>query len=176
MMRERGIAASSVDEVMAAAGLTRGGFYAHFKDKTALAREVLEQTFERAFTRWLGDDLPTDSKAWKRTAAERYLSEAHLVDPGRGCAAPSLGAEVARGEPELQTVVGKQVERIINGISERIGGDETTARPRAIAFMATCVGAMVLARSVGKRKLGREILQACSDVLTDNVRPGERDP
>jgi TetR/AcrR family transcriptional repressor of nem operon len=169
MMRERGIAASSVDEVMAAAGLTRGGFYAHFKDKTALAREVLEQTFERAFTRWLGDDLPADAKAWREAAARRYLSDAHLADPGRGCAAPSLGAEVGRSEPELQAVVAKQLERIIGGIEERIGGEAKTARPRAIAFLATCVGAMVLARSVGKRKLAREILQACSDVLTDDL-------
>lgn len=169
MMRERGIAASSVDDVMAAAGLTRGGFYAHFKDKTALAREVLEQTFERAFTRWLGDDLPDDPDAWRKTAAKRYLSEAHLVDPGRGCAAPSLGAEVGRGEPELQAAVGKQLERMIGGITERIGGEPSTARPRAITFLATCVGAMVLARSVGKRKLAREILQACSDVLSEDL-------
>lgn len=173
MMRERGIAASSVDDVMAAAGLTRGGFYAHFKDKTALAREVLEQTFARAFTRWLGDDLPADSTAWRDEAAKRYLSEAHLADPGRGCAAPSLGPEIARGEPELQAVVGKQLERIIDGIEERIGGEAKTARPRAIAFFATCVGAMVLARSVGKRKLAREILQACSAVLRDDL-PTER--
>lgn len=174
MMRERGIAASSVDEVMAAAGLTRGGFYAHFKDKTALTREVLEQTFARAFTRWLGDDLPPDSKEWRQTAAKRYLSDAHLAAPGDGCAAPSLGAEVGRGEPELQAVVGKQLERIIGGISERIGGEPATARPRAITFLATCVGAMVLARSVGKRKLAREILQACSDVLTEDDLPRER--
>lgn len=168
MMRERGIAASSVDDVMAAAGLTRGGFYAHFKDKTTLAREVLEQTFERAFTHWLGDDLPSDAKEWRRTAARRYLTEAHLADPGRGCAAPSLGAEIGRSEPELQAAVAKQLDRIITGIADRIDGDRATARPRAIAFFATCVGAMVLARSVGKRKLAREILQACSDVLTED--------
>jgi TetR/AcrR family transcriptional regulator, transcriptional repressor for nem operon len=166
MMRERGIAASSVDDVMAAAGLTRGGFYAHFKDKTALAREVLEHTFERAFTRWLGDDLPSDPVAWRRAAAQRYLSEAHLVDPGRGCAAPTLGAEVARGEPALQAVVGEQVDRIVNGIAARIDGEPKTARRRAISFMATCVGAMVLARSVGQKKLAREILRACHDTLT----------
>lgn len=175
-MRARGIAGASVDDVMEAAGLTRGGFYAHFKDKTALAREVLELAFDRAFTRWLGEAPTKDRALWRRKAVHRYLSEAHLDNPGEGCAAQTLGAEVARADPELRAAMGPQIERMLGGIASRLDADPQAGRRSAIVLLSTCVGAMTLARSVGSRALAREILSVARDALAPEqpaVGPGE---
>ena len=43
LLKTRGLAEASVAEVMADAGLTVGGFYAHFGSKEALAKEAVRQ-------------------------------------------------------------------------------------------------------------------------------------
>jgi len=161
LIRERGIVGSSVDEVMAAAGLTRGGFYAHFQDKVELAKEAIDHAFERSVTNLFGGTGTIDPPAWRKRAVRRYLSEAHMDDPGDGCAAPILAGEVARSDPRLRQTVQRGVMSIIQGIAEHNGGDKCTSRARAITFLATCVGAMALARAMADRSAAREILEAC---------------
>lgn len=50
--RRRGVENVSVSEIMAAAGMTAGGFYRHFPSKDALVAEACELSFERARQRW----------------------------------------------------------------------------------------------------------------------------
>ena len=163
LIRERGIAGASVDDVMQAAGLTRGGFYAHFRDKTAMVSEALGYAFAEARRNLLEIDATGD--AWLRRASERYLSDAHLAEPGRGCAVPTLGADIARGPAELREAFTREVESVIDGVAEKLGGG-AAGRKRAIAFMATSVGAVLLARAVsdaarpGRVAFAREILAA----------------
>lgn len=171
MIRERGIAGSSVDEVMAAAGLTRGGFYAHFQDKVDLAREALDHAFERSVYNLFGGGDVSDATTWRKRAVRRYLSEDHMDDPGAGCAAPILAAEVARSDPRLRETVQRGVMRVIQGIADHNGGDRGTSRVRAIAFLATCVGAMALARAMADRTAAREILEACKSSLLKGSEP-----
>ncbi len=161
MIRERGIAGASVDEVMGAAGLTRGGFYAHFEDKTQLACEALQSAFEGAYENLFGSDMQLGPKAWRERAVKRYIAEAHIDDPGQGCAVPALGGEIARAEPAIRETTKREVGRVLEGIEAHIGGDPETARDRAIALFATCVGAITIARAVGDRAMQREIIAAC---------------
>lgn len=44
---EKGFGATSIDELIAGAGITKSGFFYHFKDKTELARELLSRYMER---------------------------------------------------------------------------------------------------------------------------------
>ncbi|HTJ83733.1 MAG TPA: TetR/AcrR family transcriptional regulator [Polyangiaceae bacterium] len=163
LLRERGIDGASVDDVMQAAGLTRGGFYAHFKDKTAMVGEALVEAFREARKNLL--DLDATDEAWVTRATERYLSEAHLDNPGRGCALPALASDVARGEPELGAVVATEIGVVLAGIEAKLGGGKG-ARRRAIVFLSTSVGAMVIARAVGDRELAREVLAAARATLS----------
>lgn len=161
LMRERGIAGASVDEVMGAAGFTRGGFYAHFDDKIDLAAAAIEHAFDNAIENLFGPSMPLEGKAWRQRASKRYLSESHVEDPGHGCAAPSLGAEIARAEPRLQSTTHKQLLRVLARIEERIGGPVATRRQRAMAFLATCVGGITLARAAGDKDFASTVLEAC---------------
>ena len=52
---EKGFGATSIEELIAAAGITKSGFFYHFKDKTELARILLTRYIEREDA--LFDDL-----------------------------------------------------------------------------------------------------------------------
>src|SRR5262249_32757283 len=94
--RAEGISGVRLEDVMTRAGLTHGGFYAHFDSKADLLREALdyaaEQTLE-ALSKPLAD-VPSEDR-W-RTAIDSYLGPAHVAHPQVGCPLASLGAEVGR--------------------------------------------------------------------------------
>lgn len=162
-MRQRGLAGASVDEVMHAAGLTRGGFYNHFHDKLGMLSEGFQRAFDESAENLFAKGLPERGEAWREAAARRYLSEGHLDDPGGGCALPSISGEVARSTPELKQAFSAQVERMLEGVEQRLGGPD--ARARAIVFLATCMGGLALARVATDRATAREILAACRAAL-----------
>src|SRR6476469_9112942 len=98
-LREKGAHGIGVADLMKEAGLTHGGFYAHFDSRDALVIEAFAYAMDRSIARWrkLAEETSTD----KRFAAivESYLTPLHRDDPGRGCAITSLGAEIARESP-----------------------------------------------------------------------------
>src|SRR5258708_36990684 len=79
--RKNGLAAASVSRVMRGAGLTIGGFYAHFRSKRAMDAEGVEATLGGSPTPW---------------AVVAYPSIPHREHPGHGCAFPALLSERAR--------------------------------------------------------------------------------
>src|SRR3954468_4362294 len=78
IVRKNGLAAASVSRVMHGAGLTIGGFYAHFRSKQAMNAEVVEATLGASSTPW---------------SVDRYLTAAHRDDPGHGSAFPAVPCE-----------------------------------------------------------------------------------
>jgi TetR/AcrR family transcriptional repressor of nem operon len=168
LLRERGIAGASVDDVMQSAGLTRGGFYAHFRDKTAMVAESLAHAFVEARHNLL--DIDATGEDWLAAAVDRYLSDRHVDETGRGCAVPALGADVARGPVEVRATFAVEVEHMIQGVATKLGGG-ADARARAIGFLSTAAGAVLLARAVtvksdpSRMRLAREILAAAKKQL-----------
>ena len=81
--RKNGLAAASVSRVMHGAGLTIGGFYAHFRSKRAMDAEVVQATLGSSSTPW---------------SIDRYLTAAHRDDAEHGCAFPAMLSEVARAD------------------------------------------------------------------------------
>ncbi|WP_161993479.1 TetR family transcriptional regulator [Muricoccus nepalensis] len=162
LFRERGVEAVSVAEVMAAAGLTHGGFYSHFASKEALAAEACGQAFGRGCTRWEGFAAAADGEGFARLL-EYYLALAHRDAPGQGCAGPTFLAEAARDAP------GGAVRRAyaagIGGLAaamERLlpASVKRRRRERALLALAALVGAVSIARAVGEDPLSEEILLA----------------
>src|SRR5215469_14499368 len=98
LFRERGFENVSVAEVMKAAGLTHGAFYAHFGSKEALqaaavayGQRVSLESMQRS-----------NSKKSKESYADRYLSRRHRDNPGDGCTMAALAPEVARSTTQLK--------------------------------------------------------------------------
>lgn len=157
LFRRDGFDGTSVGDLMRAAGLTHGGFYAHFRDKTALVSEALEAAFDQSERHLFAGALEgLEGEAWVEAAAGRYLAMSHRDQRAEGCAIPALGAETGRAPPRVRSVFARRVERVVDAIAERLGG--ASHRPDAWRLLATWVGALLLARAVPDRRLAAEIL------------------
>ena len=149
LFRERGFENVTVGEVMKAAGLTHGAFYAHFGSKQELEEAAV------AYGQRVSADRARSYKATKRgrrTFADLYLSFWHRDNPGDGCTMAALAQEVARSTPELKAAFEKGFEEFLSAQ----GGD----RRQAIFQTAALLGGVVLARAVQDEQLSEEILKS----------------
>jgi TetR/AcrR family transcriptional repressor of nem operon len=164
LFRERGINGVSVSALMAAAGLTHGGFYGHFESKDALAAEACSLAFGRSAERWKKRIAKTDGPASARAALiERYLSAQSRSSPGTSCPTAAFAGDVAR---ELPTAPVRAA--FLSGIEDLLqllasvqgtgaaGGD----REAALADFAAMAGALILARATAGQGISDEFLAA----------------
>ncbi len=160
----------AVADVMAGAGLTHGAFYAHFGSKEALVAEALSQMFadarqtNSALDAALGDESATDVGAGLRAFLEGYLSREHRDSPEFGCPLPALAGDMARGDSQARANFVSGLARMnarIEAALALLGLSDAAAAARAV--VAQIVGAVALARAVGKG--------AQSDaILNDNLQ------
>jgi TetR/AcrR family transcriptional repressor of nem operon len=172
-LREKGAHGVGVADLMKEAGLTHGGFYAHFPSREALVIEAFAYAMDRSIAGWrkMGERMPRE----KRLAAmvESYLTAAHRDDPGRGCAIPALGADIARESPKTRRAFAAKLEEMTEMMADYIGGvPRKTARKQAAAALATMMGTMVLARITGGGELSDEILAAGREAVLGRLAAG----
>ena len=147
LFRERGFENVTVGEVMKAAGLTHGAFYAHFGSKQELQEAAV--AYGLGLTANRNRNYGTTNKG-RRAYADRYLSHWHRENPGDGCTMAALAQEVARA-PELKATFERGFEEILSAV----GGE----RKEAIFQTAALLGGVVLARAVQDKQLSDEILE-----------------
>ena len=156
-IRTQGLDGPGVAEIMQAAGLTHGGFYKHFESRDDLVAEATESALAASDRRV--HELTDDAEDPLAAFADWYLSAKHREDPGAGCAVPTLGDDVRRGDERLRAAYRQQVERYIEHFERFLGGG-ADARRRAILAVSALVGAVVVARAVDDDALSDEILSA----------------
>jgi len=160
-LREKGAHGIGVADLMKEAGLTHGGFYAHFDSREALVIEAFAHAMDRSTERWrkLVEDMPPERRL--ATIADSYLTRAHRDDPGHGCAVPALGAEIARESPKTRKAFAARLEQMIDMLADQIPDvPRATARKQAMASLATMMGTLVLARVAGSGEFSDDILDA----------------
>lgn len=158
LFRAKGIAGTSIADVMKASGLTHGAFYAYFDSKEALACASLEHAMDQ-LARELGEMVSSSDRP-KDAFLGHYLSQRHRDHPESGCAIPTLATEVAR-EPGLRQTFTKRVAGMIDSFSTNLPWRRGRAKEdQAICFLSAIVGAMVLSRAVDDPALSDRILQA----------------
>jgi TetR/AcrR family transcriptional regulator, transcriptional repressor for nem operon len=153
LFRERGFENVSVGEVMKAAGLTHGAFYAHFGSKEELQAAAVAYGQKVS----LGRVQRSKSNQSKGSYADRYLSRWHRNNPGDGCTMAALAQEVARSTPEIKAALDQGFEEILSAT----GGD----RKEDIFRAAALLGGVVLARAVQDPRLSDEILRSVRQKL-----------
>ena len=169
-LRERGAHGIGVADLMKDAGLTHGGFYAHFDSREALVIEAFGYAMDRSIAHWRkkAELTPPD----KRLAAivDSYLTPSHRDDPGHGCAIPALSAEIARESPKTRKAFAAKLEQMIEMIAAQIPDvPRKTARKQAMASLATMMGTLVLARVAGSGELSDDILGAGREAVLERV-------
>src|SRR6202158_447571 len=171
-LRERGAHGIGVADLMKDAGLTHGGFYAHFDSREALVIEAFAHAMDRGTERWrkLAEQTPPDKRL--ATIVDSYLTAVHRDDPGNGCAIPTLGAEIARESPKTRKAFAAKLEQMIDMLAAQIPDvPRKAARKQATAAIATMMGTLVMARVAGSGDFSDEILGAGRHAVLDRATP-----
>ncbi len=155
LFNRHGFTGVSIDEIMADAGLTRGGFYNHFNTKEELYAEVVMQV------------LACRSNGASRIGSARefiaaYLSQQHFDDRDNSCPLMALPSDVARGGVSVKRAYQQLLEYMVGNLEQGVPGPR--ARRRAMAVAALCIGGMAVARAVDDAKLAREIREAAKEL------------
>jgi TetR/AcrR family transcriptional repressor of nem operon len=173
-IREKGAHGIGVADLMKDAGLTHGGFYAHFDSREALVIEAFAYAMDRSTERWrkLAETTPPDQRM--ATIVETYLTPLHRDDPGHGCAVTALGAEIARESPKTRKAFAAKLEQMVDMLAEQMPEvPRKAARKQALATLSTMVGALVLSRIAGSGEFSDDILAAGRDAALSRAAPAK---
>lgn len=157
---QRGPAEPSVGEVMGAAGLTVGGFYAHFESKDALMLEAFDKLL--AQRRASIDDMDPHLTGEERRAlvAAFYLSRKHRDSNAKACPIPSTVGEMGRLPDAFRDVLNGHIELMLAQLST---SPEDT--DKALADLALMIGGLTLARALGSGELSDRVLRAAKSAI-----------
>lgn len=167
-IRKHGYEGVGVAYVMKEAGLTHGGFYAHFASRDALLAQAAEQAgaesienLSRAVARARpGEEL--------MALVDSYLADRHVeaAEQGLGCALAAAGSEVPRQHEEVRRAVGRRIKELV-GLVERQFPDwgKNATHEKAMAVVASMVGALLLARAVGDPQLSKSIRKSTRELI-----------
>jgi len=160
-IRRSGYDGTSVADIMKEAGLTHGGFYAHFPSREAMLAEAADRAGAEAVatsTHVAATAPPEQALQWLLRA---YLSKEHLKSPEMGCPVAALGSEMPRQAPEVRRAATRRIKEMIDVVARQSSDwGQPGAHEHALVTAATMVGALVLARAVDDPKLSDALLKA----------------
>ncbi|ARB30020.1 TetR/AcrR family transcriptional regulator [Pseudomonas tolaasii] len=164
LFRERGLHGISLSDVMAAAGLTHGGFYGHFASKEALATEACNKAFEQSNLGWQEKiNRSADQQAAREAILRPYFSASHRDNPGDGCPISAFTPDMCHepADTALQHAFIDGVEVSLD-IFAHLHDDD---RQALLARYAMMIGALTLARATRGNALSDEFLAAARNTL-----------
>jgi TetR/AcrR family transcriptional repressor of nem operon len=152
LFNRHGFSAVSIDDIMAGAGLTRGGFYSYFQSKSELYAEAINR-----FVNEKRSGAHANGKAADRAAqiVRDYLSLQHFDCPLIG-----LPNDVSRNDQSVRVAQETALRMMIEMFEQGMAPDAESPRQRALALTSLCVGGMVLARAIEDRSLADELREA----------------
>jgi len=164
-IRRAGHTGASVAEVMKEAGLTHGGFYAHFDSRekmvaSAIAHAGLQSS---ASLRKSMAVLEKKGRSPFQALLETYLSPAHMSALETGCVVAALGSEMPRQTAEVRQAANERVTALIRLVESVLPANADSAVAPHIA--STMVGALQLARALGGSE-GEALLEANRRLLS----------
>lgn len=169
LFNRRGYDNVTIDQVMAEAKLTRGGFYAHFSCKEQLFADAMMGFLEGRGARWR-DEEGIDPRACQLLMAKRmvdaYLSRRHLEDLDGQCPLIAYATDVANAGPRVRDSYRRLVEAMVWLFETNLEGESADRRSRALSLTALCVGGMILARTIPETEIAEEVRTAAHAAAT----------
>jgi len=161
IIRRSGYGGTGVADIMKEAGLTHGGFYAHFDSRDQLLAEAVDRagadTLER-MRKVIGRAAPQDAM---NVLVDAYLSDGHAASPEAGCALATLGSETPRQAPEVRQVCARRLKEMVDLVERQLPGwGEPGQHEKALGVLSCLVGAMVLARAADDARLSSAVREA----------------
>src|SRR5437867_2628332 len=165
-IRRSGYNGTGVADIMKDAGLTHGGFYAHFPSREAMLAEAADRAGSESVA--IMERIAADSPPHRALQAmmQAYLSKAHLEGIERGCPVAALGSEMPRQAPEVRRAATRRIKEMIDLIARQSPDwGRPGAHERALVTVATMVGALLLARAVDDPRLSDALREAALNHL-----------
>jgi AcrR family transcriptional regulator len=160
-IRRSGYNGTGVADIMKDAGLTHGGFYAHFPSREAMLAEAVDRAGSESVT--VMERIAAGSPPQQALPAmiQAYLSKEHMEGVETGCATAALGSEIPRQAPEVRRVATRRIKEMIDMVARQSPDwGQPGAHERALFTVATMVGALVLARAVDEPRLSDGLREA----------------
>lgn len=166
-IRRAGFDGIGVADIMKEAGLTHGGFYAHFASRDALLCEAIERAGKDSAARIAKNASIRAAQGASafRALVENYLSDRHLASPENGCPVAALASEMPRQSRAVGQAAAQRVRGLIAVVRSTL---PPTEKPDAAAFIASqLVGAIQLARALGDNAEGKAVLAGTRRTLLE---------
>jgi TetR/AcrR family transcriptional regulator, transcriptional repressor for nem operon len=114
--REHGADISGIGTVMKKVGLTKGGFYRHFRSKDDLFVEAVARALDETGRGTVEVAKSAPQGQALRAIIERYLSAGHANSTATGCVLAALAPELARKPLSVR----KRIEALLDAYRERL--------------------------------------------------------
>ena len=160
-IRRSGYGGTGVADIMSEAGLTHGAFYAHFASREAMLAEAADRAGAEsvAAAASAAANVPADKALAAMLRA--YLSKEHVEHAELGCPVVALGSEMPRQAPEVRRAATRRIKEMIDLVARQAPDwGQPGAHERALATVATMVGALLLARAVDEPALSDSLRKA----------------
>lgn len=171
-IRRSGYDGTGVADLMREAGLTHGGFYAHFPSRTALLAEAADRAGADSTAQLRAIVAGRPPAEALDALVEHYLSDAHLQTVELGCPLAALACETPRQAPEVRAAAAHRLDEtvdLLDGLLRATGRAPAEARSQALAVLSCLVGALMLARTADDPELSRAIRQAARRQLRQRL-------
>lgn len=160
--RKDGIESTGVVDLMADAGLTHGGFYAHFSSKETLVKEALAAASMKSRTHLQGqiDEARAEGRDPLEAIVRSYLTATHRDRPDRGCSVAALGSEIARHPRKTREAFTEGLEKTMGIIASALPETVPNRQERAYAIFSTLIGALQLSRAISDSTMSQAVIDA----------------
>lgn len=160
-IRRSGYAGTGVADIMKDAGLTHGGFYAHFPSREAMLAEAADRAGAEAVAASAGVVAAAPPEQALQWLLRAYLSKEHVAGIEKGCATAALCSEMPRQAPEVRRAATRRIKEMIDLVARQLPDwGKPGAHEQALVIVATMVGALMLARAVDDTRLSDSLRRA----------------
>jgi AcrR family transcriptional regulator len=166
-IRRSGYGGTGVADIMKEAGLTHGGFYAHFDSREAMLAEAADRAGANGMDVLARVAATAPPKKALEAMLRAYLSKEHVEGMDSGCAIAALGSEMPRQAPKVRRAATRRIKEMIDLVARQSPDwGQPGAHERALVTVATALGTLVLARAVDDPKLSDALREAALNHLT----------
>ena len=168
LFRRRGFDGVGIDAIMAEAGLTHGGFYAHFKSKADLLAAVMTDQVEIvARLQSRKGETKAELNAKLASFLDYYLDPNNLADIGGRCFLASLSNDAARGPRAVKAQYAATIADSLHEFQRGLEGDDRA--DDAVEALTLAIGAVTVARAVDDPKLAAKVLITCRKAIAKRL-------
>jgi AcrR family transcriptional regulator len=166
-IRRSGYDGTGVAEIMKEAGLTHGGFYAHFDSREEMLAEAADRAGAETVALLTQVAAAAPARQELDAMLRMYLSKEHVESAETGCAVAALGSEMPRQATKVRRAATRRIKEMIDLVARQLPDwGKPGAHERALVTMSTALGALIVARAVDDPKLSDAVRQAALNHLT----------